>query len=161
VDDDNKPEARDPVHAAPQVNIPTLAMPSQEFFEQLIVTMKNIHAPQQPSKIIVESRDHKELVDLPKLQNSMLQLMKATGNVNWDDGTVKNICTAIFTQGFMTLLSRLAAVQAALLTNLFNTIFASKQEDNYDDSALHPLNRLMSLVIFPPKFVKGHLNPSF
>ncbi len=87
--------------------------------------------------------------------------MYATDNVNWDDSSVKNICTAIFTQGFMTLLSRLAAVQAALLTNLFNTIFTSKQEDDYDDSALHPLDRLMSLIVFPPKFVKGHLNPSF
>jgi hypothetical protein len=48
VDDDDEPEARDPVHAAPQVNIPTSAMPSQEFFEQLIVTKKNIQAPQQP-----------------------------------------------------------------------------------------------------------------
>jgi hypothetical protein len=136
-------------------------MPSQEFFEQLVVTMKNIQVPQQPSKIIVKSRDHKELVNLAKLQNGMLQLMYATGNVNWDNGTVKNIPTAIFTQGFMTLLSRSAAVQAALLTNLFNTTFTSKQEDNYDDSALHTLDRLMSLVVFPPKFVKGHLNPSF
>jgi hypothetical protein len=125
-------------------------MPSQEFFEQLIVTMKNIQAPQQPSKIVVESRDHKESVDLAKLQNGMLQLMYATGDVNWDNGTVKNICTAIFTQGFMTLLSRLAAVQAALLTNLFNTIFTSKQEVDYDDSALHPLNRLMSLGVGAP-----------
>ncbi len=65
-------EARDPVHAAPQMNILTLAMPSQEFFKQLIVTMKNIQAPQQPSKIVVESRDHKESVDLAKLQNSIL-----------------------------------------------------------------------------------------
>jgi hypothetical protein len=136
-------------------------MPSQEFFKQHIVAMKNIQAPQQPSKIVVESRDHKESVNLAKLQNGMLQLMYATGNVNWDDGTVKNIRTAIFTQGFMTLLSRSAAVQAASLTNLFNTIFTSKQEDDYDDSALHPLNRLMSLVVFPPKFVKGHLNASF
>jgi hypothetical protein len=109
----------------------------------------------------LSSPDHKESVNLAKLQNGMLQLMYATDNVNWDDSSVKNICTAIFTQGFMTLLSRLAAVQAALLTNLFNTIFTSKQEDDYDDSALHPLDRLMSLIVFPPKFVKGHLNPSF
>ncbi len=87
--------------------------------------------------------------------------MYLTGDINWDNTTVKNICTATFAQGFMNLLSRSAAVQAALLTNLFNTIFTTKQEDEYNDSALHPLNRLMSLVVFPPKFVKGHLNASF
>ncbi len=53
--------------------------------------MKNIQAPQQPTKIVVESRDHEETIDLAKLQTGMLQLMYATGNVNWDNGTVENI----------------------------------------------------------------------
>ncbi len=147
----------------PHVNIPgsTVAMPSQEFFAQLIETMKNIKAPQQPSKIVVKSRDHKESVNLAKLQNGMLQLMYATGNINWDDGTVKYICTVTFAQSFMNLLSRLAAVQATSLANLFNTIFTSKQEDKDSKSAFHPLDRLMSLVVFPQKFVKRHLNAIF
>jgi hypothetical protein len=34
--------------------------------------MKNMQAPQQPQKIVVESRDHEESVDLAKLQHSML-----------------------------------------------------------------------------------------
>ena len=76
-----------------------MAMPSQEFFAQLIKTIKNIQAPQQPSKIVIKSRDHEESVDLAKLQHSMLQLMYATGDINWDDGTVKNICTAISSAG--------------------------------------------------------------
>jgi hypothetical protein len=58
--------------------------------------------------------------------------MYATGDVYWDNGTVKDIPTATFSQGFMNLISRLAAVQAALLANLFNTIFTSKQEDKND-----------------------------
>ena len=32
--------------------------PPPEFFAQLIETMKNIQAPQHPTKIVVESRDH-------------------------------------------------------------------------------------------------------
>jgi hypothetical protein len=65
--------------------------PPLEFYAQLIKTMKNNQAPQQPTKIVVKSRDHEETIDLAKLQNGMLQLMYATGDVNWDDGTVKNI----------------------------------------------------------------------
>jgi hypothetical protein len=134
---DDEPEARVPIHTnlapptAPQVNIPgsTMAMPSQEFFAQLIKTMKNIKAPQQPSKIVGESRDHEESVNLAKLQNSMLQLMYATGDVKWDEATVKNICTATFAQDFMNLFSMSAAVQSASPTNLFNTILMTKQED--------------------------------
>jgi hypothetical protein len=53
--------------------------------------MKNIQAPQHPSKIIVESRDYEDTIDLAKLQNGMLQLMYATGDVIWDDGIIKNI----------------------------------------------------------------------
>ncbi len=87
--------------------------------------------------------------------------MYATGDVNRDEATVKNICTTTFAQGFMNFLGRSAAFQAALLTNLFNLIFMTKQEDEYNDSALQQLNKLMSLVVFLPKFVKGHLKVSF
>ena len=135
--------------------------PPPEFFAQLIETMKNIQAPQLPTKIVVESRDHEETIDLAKLQTGMLQLMYATGEINWDDGTVKNIRVATFSQGFLNLLSRSASVQATQLTNLFTTIFATEPEDNDDDFQSNPLSRLMSLVVFPPKFTKGHLNASF
>ena len=48
--------------------------PPPEIFAQLIETMKNIQAPQQPSKIVVKSRDNEETINLAKLQNRMLQL---------------------------------------------------------------------------------------
>ena len=135
--------------------------PPPEFFAQLIETMKNIQAPQHPTKIVVESRDHEETINLAKLQNGMLQLMYATGDVSWDNGTVTNIRVATFSQGFLNLLSRSALVQATQLTNLFTTIFATKPEDDDNDFQSNPLSRLMSLVVFPLKFTKGHLNASF
>jgi hypothetical protein len=76
-------------------------IPPPEFFAQLIETMKNIQVPQQPSKIVVESRDYEETIDLAKLQNGMLQLFYATGDINWDDGVAKNIKVATFLQGFL------------------------------------------------------------
>ncbi len=95
VDDEEVPQV--PVHsttAAPAAN------PPPEFFAQLIETMKNIQVPQQPSKIVIESRDYKETINLAKLQNGMLQLFYATGDINWDDGVAKNIKVATFLQGF-------------------------------------------------------------
>jgi hypothetical protein len=135
--------------------------PPPEFFTQLIETMKNIQAPQQPTKIVVESRDHEETIDLAKLQTGMLQLMYATGDINWDDGSVQNVRVATFSQGFLNLLSRSASVQATQLTNLFATIFATEPEDDDDEFQSNPLSRLMSMVVFTSKFTKGHLNASF
>jgi hypothetical protein len=135
--------------------------PPVEFYLQLIETMKNMQAPQQPAKIVVESRDHEESVNLAKLQNRMLQLMYASNKINWDDGVAKNICLTTFSQGFLNLLARSASVQATQLSNLFVTIFSTEPEDDDDNTPLLPLNRLMSLIVFPPKFTKGHLNASF
>jgi hypothetical protein len=87
--------------------------------------------------------------------------MYATGDIAWDDGVVKNIRLATFSQGFLNLLTRTASVQATQLTNLFTTIFSTELEDDDDEQHANPLNRLMSLVVFPPKFTKGHLNASF
>jgi hypothetical protein len=123
--------------------------------------MKHIQAPQQPTKIVVESRDHEETIDLAKLQNGMLQLMYAAGDVNWDDSTVKIIRVATFSQGFLNLLSRSVLFQVTQLTNLFTTIFATEPEDDDDKFQFNPLSRLMLLVVFPQKFTKGHLNASF
>jgi hypothetical protein len=67
----------------------------------------------------------------------------------------------MFSQGFLNLLSRSALVQATQLTNLFTTIFATEPKDDDNDFQSNPLSRLMSLVVFPPKFTKGHLNASF
>jgi hypothetical protein len=47
------------------------------------------------------------------------------------------------------------------MSNLFITIFSTEPKDDDDDTPHNPLNRLMSLVVFPPKFTKGHLNVSF
>ena len=169
-DDENADEPRVPVRStsAPSNSLPpgiataaTISNPPPEFFAQLIETMKNIQAPQQPTKIVVESRDHEETIDLAKLQTGMLQLMYATGEINWEDGSVKNIRVATFSQGFLNLLSRSASVQATQLTNLFATIFSTEPEDDDDDFQSNPLSRLMSMVVFTSKFTKGHLNASF
>jgi hypothetical protein len=72
----------------------------------------------------------------------------------------KNVQLADFAQGFKNLLGRSAAVQAAQLTNLFMTLFTTEMDYN-DDVLANPLQRLMSLICFPPKFTKGHLNASF
>jgi hypothetical protein len=138
----------------------SITNPPADFFAQLIETIKNIQAPQHPAKIVVESRDHEDSVDLAKLQNRMLQLMYAMGEIIWDDGIVKNICVASFSQGFLNLLTRSASVQATQLSNLFMTIFLTKPKEDGDNSQISPLNRLMSLVVFRPKFTKGHLNTS-
>ncbi len=87
--------------------------------------------------------------------------MYAGGNIDWEEGTVKNVKLADFAQGFKYLLGRSAAVQAAQLTNLFMTIFPMEMDDDNIDLLVNPLNRLMSLVCFPPKFTKGHQNASF
>ncbi len=158
VDADNKEVPQVPVHSTTAV--PT-ANPPPEFFAQLIETMKNIQVPQQPSKFFVELRDYKETIDLAKLQNGRLQLFYTTGDINWDDSVVKNIKVATFSQGFRNLLARSTSVQATQLSNLFITIFQTKPKDNNDENQMNPLNRLMSLVVFPPKFTKGHLNASF
>jgi hypothetical protein len=55
----------------------------------------------------------------------------------------------------------LATVQVAQLSNLFMTVFTTEPEDDDDDNPFNPLNTLMSLIIFPSKFTKGHLNASF
>ncbi len=91
----------------------------------------------------------------------MLQLMYVGGEVDWEEGTIKNLRLATFAQGFNNLLDRSAAVQAAQLTNLFTTIFTTESDKENNISLANPLNRLMSLLCFPPKFTKGHLNASF
>jgi hypothetical protein len=55
--------------------------------------MQVVQAPQAVPKIVVESCDHEESVDLAKLQISMLQLMYAGGDIDWEEGTVKKCAT--------------------------------------------------------------------
>jgi hypothetical protein len=119
------------------------------------------HAPLQgQTKIVIEFRDHKEIVDVSKWQNSMVLLMYATTKtVNWDDGTIKSVSLTTFTQEYQTLLQRSISVQVTQLTNLFRTIFSTEPYKNDNDGG--PLNRLMSLYVLPPKFAKGHFNATF
>ena len=86
-------------------------------------TLKTINqtAPVQ-QKIVLESREHEESVDLVKLQTSMLKLFYVTGNIDWDEGTVKNVTLAIFANGFKDLQDRTATVQEAQFANLLNTM---------------------------------------
>ena len=141
--------------------LPPIGSAPPKFFAQLIQTMKSLQAPQLPPKIIVESRDHQESVDLAKLQTSMLKLMYVSGDIDWDEATIKNIRLATFSKGFKNLLDRTASVQVTQLSNLFVTVFTTEPEDDDDDTATNPLNRLMSLSVFPQKFTKAHLNASF
>jgi hypothetical protein len=117
--------------------------------------------PSISKKKVVKSQEHKESVDLAKLQISMLRLMYASGEIDWDEGTVKNIKLATFAQGFKNLLDRLAMVQATQSANLFTSVFSTEADNDDDDSHLNPLNRLLSLFVFTPKFTKAHLNASF
>jgi len=111
-DDENIDEPRVPVRSTtvPSNLLPpgiaaavASSNPPPEFFVQRIETMKNIQAPQQPTKIVIESRDHEETINLAKLQTGMLQLMYATGDINWDDGSVQNVRVATFSQGFLNM----------------------------------------------------------
>ncbi len=90
----------------------------------------------------------------------MLKLMYASREIDWDECTVKNITLGTFAQGFNYLLDRSATVQATQLANLFTSVF-STEADVDDDDSLNPLNRLLSLFVFTPKFTKAHLNASF
>jgi hypothetical protein len=124
--------------------------------------MKNMQAPPKLQKIVIESWDHEESVNLlAKIQTSMLRLMYSGGEIDLEEGTIKNIQLTSFAQGFKNLLDRSAMVQAAQHTNFFMTIFTMETDDDDIDLPTNPLNRLMSLVCFPPKFTKGHLNASF
>jgi hypothetical protein len=140
---------------------PTAANSSAEFYSQLLETLKTINqtAPAQ-QKIVVESREHEESVDLAKLQTSMLKLFYVNCDIAWDEGTVKNVTLATFSKGFKDLLGRTATVQEAQFANLLNTIFKTQPDDD-DDELANPLERLMSLSVFPKKFNKAHLNASF
>jgi hypothetical protein len=125
----------------------------------MVKTMQKMqHAPLKgQTKIVVESHDHKEIVNVAKLQNSMVRLMYATTKtVNWDDCTIKSISLITFTQEYQNLLERSVSVQVTQLMNLIRTIFSTEPDEVDNDCS--PLNRLMSLYVFPPKFTKGHLN---
>jgi hypothetical protein len=137
--------------------------PPKEFYDQLIAMMRNLQqvAPLHQQKIVVKSREHEESINLAKLQMSMLKLMYACGDINWEEGMVKNIHLATFAQGFKNLLDRLATVQTTQLANLFTTVFTTEPNNDNNDTHLNPLNRLMSLSVFPQKFTKAHLNASF
>jgi hypothetical protein len=135
--------------------------PSAKLYSQLLETLKMINqiAPQQ-QKIVVESRKYEESVNLAKLQTSMLKLFYVNGKIDWDEGTVKNVILATFAKGFKDLLGRTATVQEAQFANLLNTNFKSLP-DKDEDKLANPLERLMSLSVFPKKFTKAHLNASF
>jgi hypothetical protein len=105
---------------------PPLKYDHQEFFKLVVKTMQKMqHAPLQgQTKIVVESCDHEEIIDAAKLQNSMVRLMYATTKtVDWDDGTIKSVSLATFTQEYQNLFKHFVSVQIMQITNLFRTIF--------------------------------------
>ncbi len=135
--------------------------PDKEFYRVMIETMKTLQSsvPIQSQKIVVESWDHEETVDAAKLQTCMIWLFYvSTNTIDWAEGTIKSVLLGTFTQEFKNLLERSAAVQATQLTNLVRTIFTTESENDNNNG---PLNRLMSLYVFPAKFIKGHLNAAF
>jgi hypothetical protein len=123
--------------------------------------MKILQALQQPSKIFIEFWDHKKSVDVAKLQTGMLRLMYAGGKIDWDKGTVKSLRLAIFFAGLQKYVQQISHNPGNSANNLFMTIFTIEPVDENDNTPLNPLNRLMSLVVFSPKVMKGHLNASF
>jgi hypothetical protein len=125
--------------------------------------MRNLQqaAPLHQQKNVIKSCKHEESIDLANLQTSLLKLMYACNNIDWEEGTVKNIHLATFAQGFKNLLGRSAMVQTTQLANLFTTVFTTEPDDDGDEMHLNLLNRLMSLSVFPQKFTKVHLNTSF
>ncbi len=113
---------------------------------------------QGQTKIVVKSCDHNEIIDAAQLQNSIVRLMYATTKtVDCDNSTIKSISLATFTQEYQNLLEHSISVQVTQLPNLFRTIFSTEPDEDDNDGG--PLNRLMSLYVFPPKFTKGHFNP--
>jgi hypothetical protein len=90
---------------------------------------------------------------------SMLKLFYVNGVINWDEGTVKDIHLATFAKGFLNLLNQTATVQETQFTNWLNTVFRAQPDDD-NNELINPLNRLMSLSVFPKKFTKAHLNAS-
>jgi hypothetical protein len=144
--------------AAPQPSL--VKDQQQEFYKQMVETMRIIqdNAPSKQQKIAVESKDHKETIDAAKLQMSMLKLMYAFAVLDWDEGTVKSVRLALFTQEYKNLFERLATVQVTQLSNLIKMVFSTKPDDEDDDG---PLNRLMLMYVIPPKFTKGHVNATF
>jgi hypothetical protein len=73
--------------------------------------------------------------------------------VDWDNGTIKSVSLATFTQEYQNLLERSVSVLVTQLTNLFRTIFSLNRTKT--------TMMLMSLYVFPPKFAKGYLNATF
>jgi hypothetical protein len=90
----------------------------------------------------------------------MLKLFYVNDVINWDEGTVKDIHLTTFAKVFLNLLNRTATVQEIQFANLLNTIF-KVQPDNDNNKLANPLERLMSLSIFPKNFTKAHLNMNF
>jgi hypothetical protein len=80
---------------------------------------------------------------------------------DWDRAETNSVHLAVFLQGYSYLLDRSATVPFTQLTKLLKTIFTTKPEADDNEMALNPLNRLMSLIVFTPKFTKAHLNASF
>jgi hypothetical protein len=162
-EDKIQPEQQIPVQSstAQNINQPSVPNPPPEFYTQLLETMKTLQqAPPQQQKIVVELHEHKESVNLAKLHTNMLKLFYSTGKINWEEGTVNTVKLATFAHGFMNLLNRTALVQETQFANLLNTIFTMQPDDD-DDDLMNPLERLMSLTVFPKKFTEAHLNASF
>ena len=80
----------------------------------------------------------------------MLKLMYVSDHIDWDEATIKNIRLVTFSKVFKNLLDRTASVQVTQLSNLFMTVLTTEPEDDDDDTAINPLNRLMSLCCVPP-----------
>jgi hypothetical protein len=106
------------------------------------------------TKIVVESRDHKETVNAAKLQNSMVRLMYAmTKTIDWDNGTIKSVSLATFTQKYQNLLECSVSVKVTQLENLFRTIFPLNRMKTTMTAALSTGS--CPYMSFPPKSLRG------
>ncbi len=100
------------VQVASTAMAPPHVQDQQEFYKMLVKTMqKTQNAPLQNQKIIVKSCDHEETLSSAKLQNSMIWLMYVTtDNVDWEDGTIKSVSLATFTQECRNILKKFSVV---------------------------------------------------
>ncbi len=122
------------VQVASTATVPPHVKDKQEFYKMMVKTMQKMqHAPLQNQNIIVESRNHKGTINTAKLQISVVWLMYVTtNNVDWEDGTIKNVHFVTFTQECKSLLERSSAVHATQLTNLFKTFFSTEPKNDND-----------------------------
>jgi hypothetical protein len=97
------------------------------FLQQL---SNNLHVPQQPQTIVVESRADKTRKSKAKFNNNMLQLLLIGGNVDIiTPGSFVNPCIPIYTQAMKNIIVQPALVQPTHVVNILTRVFGEVPND--------------------------------